>query len=203
MVITGSTAAETSYTTLNYLVYGFERRLEQIQASIMRKQTTAQSLNSLERKDNPAALLKGLITDSPLLGHFTLSSYFKLQNKQLFKMTTISKSLQILQKSLEYLFFLIVQALIPTLNDQITLPLSKQGSLSLQAGRSERCAGQNNSKFCTFQTQSSHAHTVQKPVSQQGLQWACLRFLNISRFYVWGIATGWDKQSISSETFQI
>lgn len=59
----------------------------------MRKQTTAQSLNSLERKDNPAALLKGLITDSPLLGHFTLSSYFKLQNKQLFKMTTISKSL--------------------------------------------------------------------------------------------------------------
>lgn len=74
----------------------------------MRKQTTTWNLNSLEGKDNPAALLKDLITDSPLLGRFTLSSYFKLQNKQLFNMAAISKSLQILQKSLEYLFLLIV-----------------------------------------------------------------------------------------------
>lgn len=74
----------------------------------MRKQTTTQNLNSLERKDNPAALLKGLITDSPSLGHFTLSSCFKLWNKQLFEMAALSKSLQILQKSLEYLLFIIV-----------------------------------------------------------------------------------------------
>lgn len=77
-----------------------------IDPSLHKKANNAQNLNSLEIKDNPAALLKSLITDSRSLGHFTLSSYCKLQNKQLFKMADISKSLQILQKSLEYLFFL-------------------------------------------------------------------------------------------------
>lgn len=76
MEITDCMATEMSYTPLSYLLYWFKRRLDQIQPflSITRKQATTQNLNNLEWKGNPAALCKGSITDSGLLGHLTLSS---------------------------------------------------------------------------------------------------------------------------------
>lgn len=71
MVITDSTAAETSYTTLNYLILLIWKKTWIDPSLHNEKANNPQNLNSLERKDNPAALLKTLITDSRSLGHFT------------------------------------------------------------------------------------------------------------------------------------